>query len=161
MTTISLNSPKTPKEIRNLAWAQGVIKSVESSATKVVEKDGTSDDFVPGQGSVAVADLALGKRAYLSGSVDYNPESKEIQSANLEKSLPVEVEVDHMMWGTFHGTSSMQMTRSGEQTTYTVKDEVKDKITRDYTIVVDQQNQTLSFDFEQHKGPWVGRTRGF
>ena len=55
----------------------------------------------------------------------------------------------------------MTMTKSQNQTTYSISNEVKHKITQDYTITVDHKNQTLTYDFQQEKGPWVGRTRGF
>lgn len=160
MTTISLTSPKTAKEIRNLAWAQGEIKKAEADAAKVIAKDNAPDDFIPAEGSVAVADLSSARETTLTGSVNFDVGSKEIQSANLEKTRPVEVEVDHMMWGTYRGVTSLEIEKTPETASYKFHDQVSNKITRDYNIVVDHQNQTLSFDFDMEKGPWVGRSRG-
>ncbi|HIB68365.1 MAG TPA: hypothetical protein EYO33_25540 [Phycisphaerales bacterium] len=160
MTTISLTSPRTAKEIRNLAWAQGEIRKAEAEVATVIARDNAADDFIPSLGSVAVADLTSAPRTTLTGSVNYDVESKEITSANLEKTRPVEVEVDHMMWGTYRGVTSLEIEKSPEKASYKFHDQVGNKITRDYNIVLDHQNQTLSYDFDIQKGPWVGRSRG-
>lgn len=160
MTTISLNAPRNAREVKNLAWAQKVMESADSEIAKVKAQDSTKDDFIPAEGGVAVADLSLGGRTSISGTVHYDVDSGEVQSASLEKVRPVEVEVDHMMWGTYRGTTSLEVNKTPEKSSYSFQDNVEDKVKRDYNIVVDHQNQTLSFDFEQKKCPWVGRFRG-
>lgn len=160
MPTISLNAPKNAQEVKNLAWARRTMASADAEIEKVRVRDNTKDDFTPAEGAVAVADFSLGPRQTVSGTVNFDVGSGEVQSASLEKIRPVEVEVDHMMWGTYKGVTTMEVEKSAEKLTYSFHDKVSNKITRDYKISVDHQNQTLSFDFEEEKGPWVGRFRG-
>lgn len=160
MTTISMTAPKNAKEIKNLAWAQKTIKATEAEIANVAAQDNTKDDFNPSEGTVALADYSIGRRTMVSGTVDVHSESGTLKSATLEKTRPVEVEIDHMMWGTYQGVTSIAVEKSEAKSTYKFHDQVSNKITRDYEIVVDHQNQTLSFDFQQEKGPWVGGFRG-
>lgn len=151
---------KNKREIREYKKATEITSQIDDMAKSLQAFDNSKHDLNPQPGGVAVDGLRLSGKS-LTGSCHFDPNSGETHSAMMNYGARVEIEVDHMCWGTYTADTTLSMEKSPEGTKYNATESVDRFFTRTHEIDAPAQGDAIDYKREtEDHGYYYNRVRG-
>lgn len=157
-TTINMNSPANASEARTLGRARRLMKQADNQAEALKAHDNGNNDLNPSENAVAIDGVRLSDGGRTSGVAEFD--STGLTRMDTERNHRVELEVDHMMWGTYNATTTSRVEKDGRTSHYSIQDSVDGYLTNQYNIAVDHQSGLLTFESDHKAERYYNRSRG-